>query len=252
MPTTREKAEVFRALHSSGETFFIPNPWDAGSALLLQQAGFKALATTSAGFAQTLGRDDGEITLEEKLEHCRVLAAVTDIPVTADFEHGFADAPEAAAANLLRLAETGVAGGSIEDYSRSAIYDFDLAVERVAACAEAVKGLDVPFTLTARAEGLLRKECDLDGAIKRLQAFEAAGADVLYAPALRSLDEVRQVLAEVSRPLNVLGPFMPDASLEDYQALGVARISLGSAFARRVSAATLDMAKAIVESGRIS
>ena len=130
MPSQIEKANVFQALHESRETFVIPNPWDAGSALLLQEAGFKALATTSSGFAQTIGKIDGEVSLEEKLDHCRLLASVTDVPISADFENGFADAPQEAAQNILKLAETGVARGSIEDYSRSEIYDFDLAVAR--------------------------------------------------------------------------------------------------------------------------
>jgi len=239
MPNQSEKARTFQALHENRETFIIPNPWDADSALLLQQAGFKALATTSSGFAQTLGKADGEISLDEKLQHCRLLASVTDIPISADFEHGFADAPEAAAANLLKLAETGVAGGSIEDYSRSAIYDFELAVERIAACAEAVATLDIPFTLTARAEGLLRKTCTLDEAIRRLQAFEKAGADVLYAPALKSLEEVDELMSAVSKPVNVLAPFMPGVTLADYAARGVARISVGGALAGKIRKATL-------------
>ena len=131
MNSQQQKALTFRELHNSGETFAIPNPWDAGSALALQEAGFKALATTSGGFAQTLGKRDGEVTLEEKLKHCRTLCSVTEVPISADFEHGFADTPEQAAKNILLLADTGVAGGSIEDYSREHIYDFDLAVEKV-------------------------------------------------------------------------------------------------------------------------
>ncbi len=182
MPTQIEKAQTFKALHESGESFIIPNPWDAGTAQVLQEAGFKALATTSSGFAQSIGKIDGEVTLEEKLEHCRLLASVTNIPINVDFENGFADAPAEAGQNLLRLVETGVAGASIEDYSRSEIYDFNLAVERVAACAEAVADLPFPFILTARAEGLFRKTCTLDEAILRLQAFEKAGADVCFLP----------------------------------------------------------------------
>jgi 2-methylisocitrate lyase-like PEP mutase family enzyme len=250
MPSQLEKAQVFKALHESGETFIIPNPWDAGSARLLQKAGFKALATTSSGFAQSIGKTDGEVSLEEKLEHCRVLASVTDIPISADFEHGFADAPQEAAQNLLKLAETGVAGGSIEDYSRSAIYDFDLAVERVAACAEVAASLSFPFTFTARAEGLLRRTCTLDEVIARLQAFEKAGADVLYAPGLKSLEEVEEVVGAVSKPVNVLAPFLPEATLADYAELGVARISVGGALAGKISEATLAIARTMYESGR--
>jgi 2-methylisocitrate lyase-like PEP mutase family enzyme len=243
----QKKAEAFKALHESGECFIIPNPWDAGSALLLQELGFKALATTSAGFAQTLGRKDGEVSLEEKLEHCRLLASVTEIPVTADFENGFADAPMAVAENILRLAETGLAGGSIEDYCEAGIYDFELAVERVAAAAEAVATLPFPFLLTARAEGILRKTCDLDEAIARIQAFEKAGADVLYIPGLKNLDEVRTVVASVSRPINVLAPFMPEVALADYTENGVARISVGGALAGKVRAATKALASEMLE-----
>ena len=250
MSSPIEKARTFKALHESGETFIIPNPWDAGSALLLQQAGFKALATTSSGFAQSIGKTDGEVTLEEKLDHCRLLSSLTDVPISADFEHGFADAPEEAAQNLLKLVETGVAGGSIEDYSRSAIYDLDLAVERVAACAEALAKLSTPFTLTARAEGLLRRTCTLEEAITRLQAFEKAGADVLYAPGLKSLDEVREVMSAVSKPVNVLAPFMPDVTLADYAELGVSRISIGGALAGKIHKATLTAARRMFESGR--
>ncbi len=245
-----EKANVFQALHESRETFVIPNPWDAGSALLLQEAGFKALATTSSGFAQTIGKVDGEVSLEEKLDHCRLLASVTDVPISADFENGFADAPEEAAQNILKLAETGVAGGSIEDYSRSEIYDFDLAVDRVAACAEAVAGLPFLFTLTARAECLLRRTGTLDEAITRLQAFEKAGADVLYAPGLKSLEEVKIVIEAVSKPVNVLAPFMPDVTLAEYADLGVARISVGGALAGKIREATLAAARKMFESGR--
>ncbi len=250
MPSQLEKARTFRALHESGETFIIPNPWDAGSAMLLQQAGFKALATTSSGFAQSIGKTDGEVSLEEKLEHCRLLASVTDIPISADFEHGFADAPQQAAQNLLKLSETGVAGGSIEDYSRSAIYDFNLAVERVAACAEVLANLSCPFTFTARAEGLLRRTSTLDEVILRLQAFEKAGADVLYAPGLKNIEEIKAVIGAVSRPVNVLAHFIPELTLADYAKLGVARVSVGGALAGKISEATLVIARKLFESGR--
>ena len=238
MTTQSQKAEAFKALHEEGETFTIPNPWDRGTAVMLQDAGFKALATTSAGFAWTMGRQDGEVTVEEKLAHCRDLCAITDIPINADFENGFADRPEEAAANVIKVAEAGVVGASIEDWSGSEIYDFDLAVERVAACAEATAKLPYPFQLTARAEGLLRQVSDMDDAIKRLQAFEAAGANVLYAPALKTLDEVKAVCAEVSRPINVLGVFIPTATLEDYRKIGVTRISIGGALAGHARQAT--------------
>ncbi len=231
MPSQSDKARVLEDLHNSGETFVIPNPWDVGSAKMLEEAGFKALATTSSGFAWTLGCADGEVTLEEKLRHCANLCAATSVPISADFENGFADAPEEAAANLMRLAETGVAGASIEDWSRSAIYDFNLAVERVTACVEAVAKLPFPFQLTARAEGLLRRTEDLEQVISRLKAFEAAGAQVLYAPGLSSLEEVAEVRKAIERPLNVLAPFLPSVVLSDYEALGVERISIGGALA---------------------
>ena len=243
MPTQSDKAQAFKALHDSGETFAIPNPWDAGSAKMLEDAGFKALATTSSGFAWTLGRGDGQVSLEEKLNHCRALCAVTEIPVSADFEHGFADTPEETAANLIRLAETGVAGGSIEDWSRSEHYDFALAVERITACVEAAKKLPFPFQLTARAEGLLRQTENLDQVIKRLQAFEAAGAQVLYAPGLKTLEDVAIVRSAIKKPINVLGPFLPTAKLEDYQRVGVERISIGGAlagFAKRAVQSGID------------
>lgn len=249
MTDQRGKAETFKALHDSGETFIIPNPWDAGSARLLEDTGFKALATTSSGFAMAIGKVDGQVSLEEKLDHCRALAAITNIPISADFEHGFADAPEQAAANLVKLAATGVVGGSIEDYSRSEIYDFDLAVNRIAACAEAVKTLSFPFMLTARAEGLLRHTCDLDAVIARLRAFEAAGADVLYAPGLKTLEEVDRVVGAVSRPVNVLAPFMPNVTLAEYAAHGVGRISVGGALANNAAAATQATANQMMNTG---
>ena len=216
MTSQMDKARVFKALHESDESFIIPNPWDAGSARFLQKLGFKALATTSSGFASSIGKVDGQVSLGEKLDHCRLLASVTDVPISADFENGFADRPEEAAANLLEGAEAGMVGGSIEDYSGSEIYDFNLAVERVAACAEAVSQLSFPFMLTARAEGLLRRTADLDDAVRRLQAFEAAGADVLFAPGLRSIEQVKLVLGAVSKPINVLAPFMPSRHEPDY------------------------------------
>jgi 2-methylisocitrate lyase-like PEP mutase family enzyme len=244
-----EKAQVFKTLHDREETFVIPNPWDAGSARLLTGLGFKALATTSAGFAQSLGRLDGQITLEEKIDHCRALCSVTDLPVSVDFENGFADTPEEAAANLLKLAETGVVGASIEDYSGSAIYDFNLAVERITACVEAVSQLSFPFMLTARAENLLRGVNDLDDTINRLLAFEAAGANVLYAPGLNTMEQVETVVAAVHQPVNVLFAFMPQVTLDQYSAAGVRRVSLGGALANLAIGSTVNAANQISESG---
>lgn len=249
MVTQHEKAMAFKALHDSGQSFIIPNPWDQGSALMLQKLGFKALATTSAGFAQTLGRVDGEVTVDEKVEHCRALCEVTDIPVSADYENGFADSPKDAADNLLKVAAVGIVGASIEDYSGSEIYDFNLSVERISACAEAVSALSFPFVLTARSENLIRGVQDLDDTIKRLQAYEAAGADVLYAPGLRTVDQVKEVIAAVNKPINVLAPFMPDCSLLEYNELGVCRISTGGAIASYASSASKNVSKEMLQSG---
>lgn len=231
MTSQAEKCARFAALHAGAEIFVIPNPWDLGSAKLLQGLGFAALATTSAGFAYTLGRADGEITLDEKLAHCAALAGATSIPVSADFENGFADEPDTVARNVLALAATGVAGCSIEDYSRDdhTLYAFDHAVARVHAAAEAVASLDVDFQLTARAENLLRGVDDLDDTIARLRAFEAAGANVLYAPGLNTLEQLREVTGAISRPFNVLAPLFRGATVDDFAQAGAKRISVGSA-----------------------
>lgn len=250
MPTTQELAESFRHLHASDGAFVIPNPWDAGSARMLQGLGFKALATTSSGFAFSLGRLDGEVTLEEKIEHCRALCASVEIPVSADLENCFADDPGVAALNLLGVAQSGIVGGSIEDWSGERIYDFDHAVERVAAAVEAVRSLDFHFTLTARAEGLLRGRGTLDDAIKRLSAFEAAGADVVYAPSLSNLDEVRAVASAVTVPQNVLAPGLsPPATVAELAEAGAKRISIGGALARAAIGATIRAGKEMHESG---
>jgi 2-methylisocitrate lyase-like PEP mutase family enzyme len=235
MATQKEKAEAFKALHERAGAFIIPNPWDAGSARLLAGLGFEALATTSVGFANTLGRLDGQVAPGEVLEHCRDLCAATDLPISADLENCFADDPERAAEIIRLAAETGLVGGSIEDYSGDPtrpIYDFELAVERVQAAAEAAHSFDFPFILTARAENLLRGRRDLDDTIRRLQAFEAAGADVLYAPALTTLDEVRLVTSALKKPLNVLGPMLKGATVAQLAGAGVKRISTGGALAR--------------------
>lgn len=250
MPTTQELAETFRQLHTRDGAFVIPNPWDRGSARMLQGLGFEALATTSSGFAFSLGRVDGEVTVDEKLEHCRELCESVEIPVSADLENCFADDPKAAAQNLLKVAQSGIVGGSIEDWSGSHIYDFNHAVERVAAAVEAVRSLDFYFTLTARAEGLLRGYADLDDAIKRLSAFAAAGADVVYAPSLRTLDEVRAVTSGVDVPLNVLSPSMSHpATVAELAEAGAKRISVGGALARAAIGATLRAGKEMRDPG---
>jgi len=251
MKTQQEKCERFEALHAGADAFIIPNPWDAGSARILQSLGFGALATTSAGFAYTLARGDGQPTLEEKLTHCTELAGATDIPINADFEDGYADDPAAVAVNVLRLADTGVAGCSIEDFSRSTrtLFGFSQAVERVQAAAEAVKTLGMPFQLTARAENLLRGVNDLDDTIARLQAYQAAGAHVLYAPGIRSLEDLKTVTGALERPVNVLGVFIADASLGDFAAAGARRVSLGGALTWAAVKPLLDASREMLDEG---
>jgi 2-methylisocitrate lyase-like PEP mutase family enzyme len=231
MNNQKDKCEAFKSLHHTGEAFIIPNPWDIGSAKILQGLGFKALATTSVGMAYTCGLADGAVSLERVLQHCTDLAANTHIPITVDFENGFADAPESVVGNIQRLVETGVAGCSIEDFDSKTkrIYDFNLAVERVQAAAEFVTKLNMPFQLTARSENLLRGVDSLDDTIKRLKAFEAAGANVLYAPAIKSLDQLKLVTGEITAPFNVLAPFIKGATRTALQSSGATRISLGGA-----------------------
>ena len=231
MPTQSEKCTTFKQLHHRDGAFIIPNPWDIGSAKMLEGLGFEALATTSAAFALTLGCADGDVTLEQKLAHCEQLAHATSVPINADFENGFADDPARAAANVLRVVETGIAGCSIEDFSRDSqtLYDFSESVERVQAAAEAIAPLPLDFQLTARAENLLRGVNDLDDTIKRLQAYSKAGASVLYAPGLSTLDQLNQVTNELDKPFNVLGPFFQNVTAEQFAASGAKRISLGSA-----------------------
>ena len=252
MPSQATRAHRFRELHQRPGVFVIPNPWDAGSASMLAALGFEALATTSAGFANTLGRRDGKVALGEKIEHCRMLCAATALPVSADLENGFADDPAQAAANLLVAAESGIVGSSIEDYSGDPlhpIYDFAHAVERVAAAAEALHALPYPFTLTARAENHLRGRDDLDDTVRRLQAFAAAGADVLYAPGLTTLDQVRQVSAAVNRPINVLAPFIKGATVADFAAAGAKRLSIGGTLARVAVTAMLRAGREMLDPG---
>jgi 2-methylisocitrate lyase-like PEP mutase family enzyme len=228
MTTQQEKAERFRALHS--EAFVIPNPWDAGSARVLAALGFKALATTSSGFAFTLGRLDGGVTLDEAVEHAAALDRATDLPVSVDLENGFGAEPASASVAIARVAEAGAVGGSIEDYDPEGyLYERDLAVERVGAAVEAASKLDFPFTLTARAENHIRGNPDIDDTIARLQAFESVGADVLYAPGLATADEIRAVCQAVSRPVNVLA--RPGLSVAEIAEAGARRISLGGSLA---------------------
>jgi 2-methylisocitrate lyase-like PEP mutase family enzyme len=227
-PTQQEKGAAFRALHK-GEPFVIPNPWDAGSAKVLAALGFKALASTSSGFAFTLGRLDGDVTLDEVVAHAGVLDRATNLPVAMDLENGYGPAPPDAATAIVRAAGAGAVGGSIEDYDRAddALYSIDRAAERIAAAAEAARGLDFPFTLTARAENHIRGNPDLDDTIARLQAYERAGADVLFAPGLRSAEEIRAICDAVSKPVNVLAH--KGLTLAEITEAGGQRVSVGGA-----------------------
>jgi 2-methylisocitrate lyase-like PEP mutase family enzyme len=224
--TQADKGAAFRALHN-GDTFVIPNPWDAGSARVLEALGFPALATTSSGFAFTLGRPDGGATLDEVVEHVALVAAATSVPLSVDLEHGHGRAPDAAAQAIARVAEAGAVGGSIEDYDPEGhIYELEHATERIAAAVEAARALDFPFTLTARAENHFRGNPDLDDTIARLQAYERAGADVVYAPGLRELEQIKAIADATSKPVNVLAT--PSVSMTEIVEAGGQRISLGS------------------------
>ena len=250
MNRQEKKALAFRALHA-GEAFVIPNPWDVGSARVLAALGFKALATTSSGFAFTLGRPDGQATLDEVVEHAAALDQATELPISVDLENGYGADPESAALAVLRVAEVGAVGGSIEDYDPAGhIYDLSHATERVAAAAQASRRLDVPFTLTARAENHIRGHPDLKDTIARLQAFEDAGADVLYAPGLRTLDEIRAVCQAVSKPVNVLA--VPGLSFADLVATGARRVSVGGSLTWVAVRAMADAAEAIRDAGDFS
>ena len=255
MRTQAERAVAFRALHERPGTFVIPNPWDAGTARVLASLGFEALATTSLGLANTLGRPDGAgvVSRNEVLDNCRAIAGATDLPVNADLENGYAHEPRAAAEMIRLAAETGVVGGSIEDATgdpRRPIYDFSLAVERVHAATEVARSLPVRFLLTARAENLLHGRPDLDDTIRRLQAFERAGADVLYAPGLRDLATIRTVVASVTRPVNVVASFIdPSITLGELAEVGVKRISVGGSLSRLALAAFLKGAREMRDAG---
>jgi 2-methylisocitrate lyase-like PEP mutase family enzyme len=225
MATREQRAVRFRALHV-GEAFVIPNPWDAGSARVLEALGFEALATTSSGLAFTLGRLDGTVRLPEIVEHVKLLVGVTDLPLSVDLENGYGAEPESVQLAITSVADAGAVGGSIEDFDPAGhLYETSHAVERVTAAVEAAHSFDWPFTLTARAENHLRGNPDLEDTIARLQAFEAAGADVLYAPGLKTSAEVREVCAAVSRPVNVLAH--PGLTLAEIAEAGAQRISVG-------------------------
>ncbi len=249
----REKAERFRALHQRSEPFVMPNPWDAGSARVLASLGFEALATSSGACAWTLGRRDGSVTREEALAHARAIVEATDLPVSADLERCFADAPEGVAETIWLAASVGLAGASVEDATGRAdqpFYSLAESVARVRAAAEAARGLGFPFVLTARAEGFLRGNLDVADAITRLRAYEAAGADVLMAPGLPDLDAVRVVCTALSRPFNFMagirGKSFPVAELA---AAGVKRVSLASSLYRAAMTGLAEAAREVKEAG---
>ena len=248
-----EKAARFQALHDRPGAFVIPNPWDAGSARILAGLGFEALATSSGAAAGTLGRRDGQVTREEALAHARAIVAATDLPVSADLEKGFGDAPAVAAETIRLAAEAGLVGGSIEDATgdkNKPLYDLGLAAERVAAAAEAARALPFPFMLTARAENYLRGNPNLDDTIKRLQAFEKAGADVLFAPGLPDLAAVRAVCSAVSKPVNfMVGIKGKSFTVAELTAAGVKRISLATSLYRAAMSRLLEVAREVKDKG---
>jgi len=248
--TQHEKAEAFRALHE-GDPFIIPNPWDAGSAKVFAGLGFRALAGTSSGFAFTLGRADGGVELDEVLDHIRLIDGATDLPLSMDLENGYGPAPEDAARAVTAAAEAGAVGGSIEDWDPDdGLYELDQAVARVAAAVEAARGQGFPFTLTARAENHIRGNPDLSDTIARLQAYEQAGADVLYAPGLRNADEVRTVCEAVSKPVNVLAH--RGLSMREIVEAGGQRVSVGGALTWVAMRAMAAVAEEIRDSGDFS
>jgi 2-methylisocitrate lyase-like PEP mutase family enzyme len=248
-----DKATRFRALHQGPGAFLIPNPWDAGSARILAGLGFEALATSSGASAGILGRRDGKVTREEALAHARSIVGATDLPVSADLEKGFGDAPAVAAETIRLAAEVGLVGGSIEDASGDKdkpLYDLSLAAERVAAAVHAARALPFPFTLTARAENFLRGNPNLDDTIKRLQAFEKAGADVLFAPGLPDLEAVRTVCAAVSKPFNfMVGIKGKSFTVAELTAAGVKRISLATSLYREAMSGLVNAAREVKDKG---
>ena len=255
MTSQSEKARAFQALHARPGCFIIPNPWDAGTARLLASLGFEALATTSAGFAFSLGRPDAEgaVNRDETLANARAIVEATDLPVSADLENGFGDPPEVCADTIQHAAAIGLVGGSIEDatgLSAAPIYAFDQAGDRVRAAVHAARSLSFPFMLTARAENYLHGRADLADTIKRLQAFQAAGADVLYAPGLRSREDIATVVRAVDRPVNVvMGLKGPRITVTELAEIGVKRISVGSALARAALGAFMRASREIRERG---
>lgn len=253
MSTQIEKGLAFRALHERDKAFIIPNPWDVGTARLLAHLGFEALATTSAGYAFSVGRPDNTVDRDEMMAHVSAIAAATDLPVSADLENGYGDAPESVAHTIKLAADAGLAGGSIEDLSGRAggvPYELGLAAERIRAAAEVAHELPFHFTLTARAENYLAGRPDLKDTITRLQAYQEAGADVLYAPGLKTKEDIAAVVSSVDRPVNVImGLQGVQMSLAELSALGVKRVSVGSALSRAALGAFLRAAREMREHG---
>lgn len=255
MPTQAEKAQAFQNLHQRDGMFLIPNPWDAGSARLLAGLGYEALATTSAGLAFALGRPDGRgaVSRDEALQNAKDIVEATDLPVAADLEGGYGDDPEACAETIRRAAAVGLVGGSIEDatgHADAPIYPFDVAVERVRAAAAAARDLPVKFMLAGRSENFLHGRPDLADTIKRLQAYQDAGADVLYAPGLRSKDDIAALVGALDRPVNVLMGFAGCTfGLEDLEKIGVKRVSVGGVLSRAALGGFLSAAREMKEQG---
>jgi 2-methylisocitrate lyase-like PEP mutase family enzyme len=251
--TQIEKGQIFAALHERDHAFIIPNPWDVGTARLLAQLGFEALATTSAGYSFSMGQRDNTIERIDMMAHVATVASATELPVSADLENGFGDSPEFVAETIKLAARAGLVGGSIEDMSRHPgrpIYELDAAVDRVRAAAEVVRDLPFAFTLTARAENYLAGRPDLGDTIKRLQAYQAAGADVLYAPGIVSKDDIATIVKSVDRPVNVvMGLQGVQLSLAELSAIGVKRVSVGSALSRAALGAFLRAAREMREHG---
>ena len=253
MSTQVEKGRTFRALHERKRAFIIPNPWDIGSARFLQSLGFEALATTSAGFAFSLGKSDGAVGRESMLAHARALALATDLPMSADLENGYGDDPADAAETVRLAAEAGLAGCSIEDVPQGrgqTPYDLRFAAERIRAAAAVAHSLPFPFTLTARSENFIVGRPDLRDTIARLQAFQEAGADVLFAPGLTSKEDIAAVISSVDRPVNVImGLPGVSLSLADLSKLGVRRISVGSSLMRTAFASFMRAAQELQTHG---
>jgi 2-methylisocitrate lyase-like PEP mutase family enzyme len=253
MKTQAEKAEVFRALHARPQAFIIPNPWDVGTARMLAKLGFEALATTSAGFAFSSGVLDNQVGRENMLAHVAEIAAATDLPVSADLENGFGDDPKTVAETIRLAAATGIVGGSIEDSldrPGEKVYGIQLAADRVRAAVEAKRALPFPFTLTARAENYLVGIPDLDDTIRRLQAYQEAGADVLYAPCITTRAEIKAIVSSVDRPVNFLMGTQPQRfTLAELSEMGVRRVSVGSALSMAALGAFLRAAREMRETG---